>query len=53
VENPSSANERGVDVPLGSVPGAAALQAGALFDLDTGWAILADVRQAADRPLGQ
>lgn len=50
--NPA-ADERIVDVPLGSLPGAAALQAGALFDLESGWAILADVRQAADRPLEQ
>ncbi|MBL9209631.1 MAG: hypothetical protein JNL92_04135 [Opitutaceae bacterium] len=48
-----AADERSVEIPLGSVQGAAALQAGALFDSETGWAILADVRQAADRPLGQ
>jgi len=53
VDGPVAAAERMVDVPLGSVPGAAALHAGALFDVETGWAIVADVRQAADRPLGQ
>jgi hypothetical protein len=52
-ESPAAGDERIVEAPLGSVPGAAALQAGALFDVETGWAILADVRQAADRPLGQ
>jgi hypothetical protein len=40
------------EVPLGGLPGAAALQGGALFDPESGWAIVADVRQAADRPLG-
>ena len=52
-ESAAAADVRMVDVPLGSLPGAAALQAGALFDAETGWALLADVRQAADRPLGQ
>jgi hypothetical protein len=40
-------------LPLGSASGAAALQAGALFDAGSGWALVTEVRQAADRPLGE
>jgi hypothetical protein len=43
----------GVRVPLGSVAGAVSLQGCGLFDQATGWAIVTDIRQAADRPLGE
>lgn len=47
-----AAGETIAEAPLGSLPGAAALQTGVLFDPETGWAIVSDIRQAADRPLG-
>lgn len=40
------------EAPLGAQRGAAALQNCALFDPASGWAIVMDLRQAADRPLG-
>lgn len=49
------ANEAGTwraEAPLGGQRGAAALQSCALFDPVSGWAIVMDLRQAADRPLG-
>ena len=51
-ENLLASGEAIAEAPLGSLPGAAALQSGALFDPESGWAIVTDVRQAADRPLG-
>lgn len=51
-ENLLAASEAIAEAPLGSLPGAAALQSGALFDPESGWAIVSDIRQAADRPLG-
>lgn len=42
-----------VRIALGNAPGAVALQGCALLDQDTGWALLTDIRQAADRPLGE
>lgn len=45
--------EAAVLLPLGSATGAVALQAGALFDAGSGWALVTEVRQAADRPLGE
>lgn len=41
-----------VDLPLGSVLGAVAVQSCALFDRVSGWALVTEIRQAADRPLG-
>ncbi len=45
--------EAGVMIPLGSQSGAVALQGCALFDAGSGWALVSEVRQAADRPLGE
>lgn len=45
--------EAGVLIPLGSQSGAVALQGCALFDAGSGWALATEVRQAADRPLGE
>ncbi len=42
-----------IRIALGNAPGAVALQGCALLDQETGWALLTDVRQAADRPLGE
>jgi hypothetical protein len=50
-EGVAATGEAIAEAPLGSLPGAAALQIGALFDPESGWAIVADIRQAADRPL--
>lgn len=41
-----------VDLPLGSVFGSVAAQSCALLDHVTGWALVTEIRQAADRPLG-
>lgn len=49
----TSRNERSVTLPLGHAPGAVALQGCALLEASSGWALLTDVRQAADRPLGE
>ncbi len=41
-----------VDLPLGSVFGSVAAQSCALLDHASGWALVTEIRQAADRPLG-
>jgi len=47
-----AAADHRVDLPLGSVLGSVAAQSCALLDHVTGWALVTEIRQAADRPLG-
>lgn len=46
------ATRQEVRLALGPVAGAVTLQGCALYDRDSGWGLVTDVRQAADRPLG-
>jgi hypothetical protein len=45
--------EQQLNVALGSVTGASLFQTCALLDRETGWAVVIEMRQAADRPLGE
>jgi hypothetical protein len=51
VEGPRA--DHRLDLPIGAAMGSVALHRYALFDRVSGWALVSELRQAADRPLGE